>query len=94
MENTFLLTKAPRAPRSELCFELMSRSEHPKLFLLGDGTYHLLNLAELKGVKVVACKDDAMARGLPVSDREMMPDDFYGLLVKEMMERSDHVYVF
>jgi tRNA 2-thiouridine synthesizing protein B len=94
MADLFLLTKAPREPRSELCFELMEHSENPKLYLAGDGVYHLLNRSALSAWETLACREDILARGLPLTDDVAVPDDFYRQLVTDMMENSDHVYVF
>jgi tRNA 2-thiouridine synthesizing protein B len=96
MADVFLLTKAPMASRSELCFRLMERSKNAKLYLSGDGVYHLLNMLALpKTTEVtVVCREDILARGLPITDDIMIPDNFYGQLIKDMMENSDKVYVF
>jgi tRNA 2-thiouridine synthesizing protein B len=96
MADVFLLTKAPIAPRSQLCFRLMQCSENAKLYLAGDGVYHLLNISALPKTteETVACKEDILARGLPLTDDIMIPDNFYGKLIKDMMENSDKVYVF
>ena len=40
--DVFLLTKPPFSPRSYLCLNLAARSENARLYLLGDGVYHLL----------------------------------------------------
>lgn len=95
MADVFLLTKAPKAPRSELCFKLMEHSENVKLYLAGDGVYHLLNMSglPLSTEEIIACKEDILARGLTMSDEIVMPDDFYGQLVMDMMEKSNQVYV-
>ena len=96
MADLFILTKPPRATRSELCFKLMERSENAKLYLAGDGVYHLLNMSALPITTevTVACGEDILARGLPITDDIVIPDNFYGQLVKDMMENSEMVYVF
>jgi tRNA 2-thiouridine synthesizing protein B len=94
MAEIFLLTKTPGAPRSELCFKLMEHSENPKLYLAGDGIYHLLNTSGLPAQDILASREDILARGLPLTDDIAMPNDFYGQLVKDIMENSIHVYVF
>ncbi len=96
MPDIFLLTKAPRASRSSLCFKLMKYSENAKLYLAGDGVYHLLNGSSLPvpAEKIMACREDILARGLTSTDGIVMPDDFYGQLIKDIMENSDKVYVF
>ncbi len=94
MADIFLLTKAPGAPRSELCFKLIEHSDDPKLYLAGDGVYHLLGRFDLPSEKIIACREDILARGLPPIDDIVIPDDFYRRLVKDMMENSDQLYVF
>jgi tRNA 2-thiouridine synthesizing protein B len=94
MIDVFLLTKAPKAPRSELCFKLMKHSENAKLYLAGDGVYHLLNISGLPAQETLACREDILARGIPLTYNIAMPTDFYGKLVRDMMENSGHVYVF
>jgi tRNA 2-thiouridine synthesizing protein B len=94
MSDVFLLTKAPTEPRSELCFRLMESSENPKLYLAGDGIYHLLNMLSLSAQEILACREDILARGLTITDDITIPEDFYGQLVEDMMESSGQVYVF
>lgn len=94
MVDIFLLTKAPREQRSELCFKLMERSDSPKLYLVGDGIYNLLNIVDPSAYKAVACREDVLARGLSQMADVAMPDDFYGELVKDIMENSEHVFTF
>lgn len=74
----------------------MERSENAKLYLAGDGVYHLLNTSglHLLADEIMACREDILARGLNLTDDIVIPDDFYGQLVKDMMENSDHVYIF
>jgi tRNA 2-thiouridine synthesizing protein B len=96
MADVFILTKPPRATRSELCFKLMERSENAKLYLVGDGVYHLLSMSALHITteEIMACGEDILARGLPINDDIVIPDNFYGQLVKDMMENSEKVYIF
>jgi len=72
----------------------MERFENPKLYLAGDGVYHLLNVSGIPASEIIACIEDIMARGLPLTDDITMPDNFYGQFVRDIMENSDHVYVF
>jgi tRNA 2-thiouridine synthesizing protein B len=96
MVDIFLLTKAPMASRSQLCLRLMECCRDAKLYLAGDGVYHMLGTSDLPNTvgKIFACKEDIQARGIPTRDDIMMPDDFYGQLAKDMMEGSDRIYVF
>jgi tRNA 2-thiouridine synthesizing protein B len=96
MAEIFILTKPPIASRSELCFKLMERSENAKLYLAGDGVYHLLNMSAMPITteETVACGEDILARGLPITDDIVIPEDFYGQLVRDMMENSIKVYIF
>ena len=96
MADVFLLTKAPSASRSELCFKLMKHSENAKLYLMGDGIYQLLDASglPLPAKKTLACREDILARGLALTNDIVIPDDFYGQLIKDIMENSDKVYVF
>ncbi len=96
MADVFVLTKAPITSRSQLCFRLMESSQNAKLYLVGDGVYHLLNISALPKTTegTVVCKEDALARGVLITDEIAVPDDFYGKLIKDMMENSDKVYVF
>jgi len=96
MADAFLLTKAPGEPRSNLCFKVMKHSKNPRLYLAGDGIYHLLKMSGLPARKTLACREDILARGVPLPrpDSITMPDDFYGQLVKDIMENPDKIYVF
>ncbi|MCQ1534439.1 hypothetical protein FTO70_01745 [Methanosarcina sp. KYL-1] len=64
-QDVFLLTKPPFSPRSDLCLKLAARSGNARLYLAGDGVYHLLTgTANLPGGQVYACKEDMEARGI------------------------------
>jgi tRNA 2-thiouridine synthesizing protein B len=53
--DVFLLTKPPFSPGSDLCLKLAARSENARIYLAGDGVYHLLaGIEELPGCKVYA----------------------------------------
>ncbi len=63
--DVFLLTKPPFSPRSDLCLKLAARSGNAKIYLAGDGVYHLLaGIEELPGCKVFACQEDLEARAI------------------------------
>ena len=93
--DVFLLTKPPFSPRSELCLKLAARSGNAKLYLLGDGVYHLLsNIQELPGCTVYACHEDLEARAINGKEKVIIPDNFYAVLVVDMMENCRHAYTF
>jgi sulfur transfer complex TusBCD TusB component (DsrH family) len=94
MTDLFLLTKPPGSTRAELCFKLMERSSDPVIYLFGDGVFHLLSPAEIPADRVIICKEDASARGVPAGACAYGQDEFYDRLVHEMMETADHVYTF
>ena len=65
--EVFLLTKPPSSQRSELCLSLIARigkrGNTARLYLAGDGVYHLLG-ENIPACKVYACKEDLEARGI------------------------------
>ena len=94
--DIFLLTRPPKSERAELCLRLMEHSGDPVLFLAGDGVYNLLDEA-LMGKwpgRVLACKEDLEARGVQAGDGVAVPEDFYQLLVEEMMAEGSRIYTF
>jgi tRNA 2-thiouridine synthesizing protein B len=92
MTDVFLLTKAPSSSRSKLCLKMVRSSDDPRLYLAGDGVYHLLG--DLPSGKVIACKEDVQARGISSIDSASVPEDFYSLLVEEVMKEASRVYSF
>lgn len=93
--DLFLLTKPPLSPRSELCLKLVSSSENARLYLVGDGIYHLLmGIEELPEIRIYACKEDLEARAIRAGDKVIIPDDFYASLVEDIMENCRHEYTF
>jgi len=94
-QDVFLLTKPPFNPRSELCLNLAARSGNARLYLAGDGVYHLLaGTADLPGCQVYACKEDLEARGIWPGEKVTVPEDFYVSLVEDVMEHCDRTYTF
>ena len=94
--DIFLLTKPPQSERTELCLRLMEHSEDPVLYLAGDGVYNLLDEA-LMGKwtgRVMACNEDMEARGLQAGEGLNVPEDFYQLLVEEMVAEGSRIYSF
>ena len=90
------MTKPPQSERAELCLRLMGHCEDPVLYLTGDGVYNLLDeglMGEWPG-RVLACKEDLEARGLQAGEGVNVPEDFYQLLVQEMMAEGSRIYSF
>lgn len=93
--DIFFLTKPPFNSRSELCLKLVARSDNYRLYLSGDGVYHLLNrIEELPDFNVYACKEDLEARAIKGGDKVIVPDDFYATFIEDIMEHSRHTYTF
>jgi tRNA 2-thiouridine synthesizing protein B len=93
--DVFLLTKPPFNPRSELCIKLAGRSRNARIYLAGDGVYHLFaGLEELQGCKIYACREDMEARAVKPGEKVIVPDDFYADLIEDIMEHCKHEYTF
>jgi tRNA 2-thiouridine synthesizing protein B len=93
----FLLTKPPHSERTELCLCLMEHSEDATLYLAGDGVYNLLQFDCLQirpKTRILACKDDLEARGVSVREDVIVPENFYQLLVEEMISDGSRIYTF
>jgi tRNA 2-thiouridine synthesizing protein B len=108
-QDVFLLTKPPFSPRSELCLNLAARSGNARLYLAGDGVYHLLaGTADLPGCQVYACKEDLEARGITAGmtgmtemaeekmagEKVKVPENFYATLTEDLMENCRRAYTF
>ncbi|NTV27946.1 MAG: hypothetical protein HGA93_04630 [Methanothrix sp.] len=92
-----LLTKPPHSDLAKLCLHFMEHSENVVLYLAGDGVYNLLEAASLQALpkkRVLACKEDMEARGVQAGDRAIVPEDFYKLLVEDIMQESSRLYTF
>lgn len=97
--DVFLLTKPPLSPGSELCLKLAARSGNARLYLAGDGVYHLLShllsgIEELPGYKVYACQEDLEARAIREKEKVIIPDNFYAAFIEDMMEHCKCAYTF
>jgi tRNA 2-thiouridine synthesizing protein B len=93
----FLLTKPPHSDRTKLCFHLMEHSKNAVLYLAGDGVYNLLEAASLGALpreRILACKEDLEARGVQAGERAIVPEDFYKLLVEDMISDGSRIYAF
>jgi tRNA 2-thiouridine synthesizing protein B len=99
--DVFLLTKPLFSPRSDLCLKLATRSGNAKIYLAGDGVYHLLaGIEEIPGCKILACQEDLEARAIRSKeesrDKEKvaLPENFYAALIEDLMEHCEHAYTF
>ncbi|MHC1756863.1 MAG: sulfurtransferase complex subunit TusB [Methanosarcina sp.] len=93
--DVFLLTKPPFSPRSELCLKLAARSGNARLYLAGDGVYHLLSgIQELPGCRFYACQEDLEARAIRAREKVTVPDNFYAAFIEDMMEHCKRAYTF
>jgi sulfur relay protein TusB/DsrH len=96
-KEIFLLTKPPSSDRTILCFQLMEHSKNAVLYLAGDGVYILLDAASLKALpkeSILVCREDLQARGLQDEGRATVPENFYELLVEEMILGDSRIYTF
>jgi len=94
-KDIFLLTKPPQSDRGKLCLQLIEQSENPVLYLAADGVYNLLDAASLKELplkRILACKEDLQARGVQAGEQVIVSDNFYELLVGEMMSEGSRIY--
>lgn len=94
--DVFLLTKPPGSDRSELCMKLLSRRERARLYLAGDGVYHLLNQTiDLPlSCEVFASREDVVARGVVARIRAEVTEEFYEILVEDVMEGDGRFFNF
>jgi tRNA 2-thiouridine synthesizing protein B len=93
--DVFLLTKPPHNSRADLCLKLAGRSGNLRLYLAGDGVYHLLaGIEEMPGFKVYACQQDLEARAIKAGEKVIVPDDFYAVFVEDVMEHCRRAYTF
>jgi|WetSurMetagenome_2_1015567.scaffolds.fasta_scaffold95578_4 tRNA 2-thiouridine synthesizing protein B len=44
--------------------------------------------------RIMACREDLMARGVFADGKATVPDDFYEKLVDDMMEEGSRIYTF
>lgn len=93
--DIFLLTKPPFSLRSELCLKLAACSGKARIYLAGDGVYHLLTgIEEQQEFKIYACKEDLEARAIRAGDKVTVLDDFYTDFIEDIMEHCRHEYTF
>lgn len=93
----FLLTKPPQSDRTKLCLHLMELAEDGVLYIAGDGVYNLLEEATLGALpreRILACKEDMEARGVQAGERAIVPENFYELLVEDMISEGSRIYTF
>jgi tRNA 2-thiouridine synthesizing protein B len=94
-KEIFLLTNPPHNERTKLALRLIEQSENPVLYLTGDGVYNLLESASpgaLPKAKIFACREDLEARGLHAGEGSIAPEDFYNLLVEDIVLESSRIY--
>jgi len=75
----------------------MEHSENTVLYLAGDGVYNLFEVASMKALpkqSVLVCKEDLEARGVQAEGAATVPENFYELLVKDMMFEGSRIYSF
>ena len=93
--DVFLLTKPPFGPRSDLCLKLAVRAGKARLYLAGDGVYHLLGgIEQLPECEIYACKEDLEARGIKAGEKMTVLDNFYSDFIEDIMEHCRHEYTF
>ena len=93
--DVFLLTKPPFSPRSKLCLKLAARSGKARLYLTGDGVYHLLGGTEqFPKYKIYACKEDLEARAIKPGKEVTVLENFYSDFIEDIMEHCRHEYTF
>ncbi len=93
--DVFLLTKSPFSLRSELFLKLASRSGNARIYLAGDGVYHLLSgIQELPGCTVYACLEDLEARAINSREKVIISENFYALFIEDIMENCRRAYTF
>lgn len=94
--DVFLLTKPPGSDRSELCMKLLARRERARLYLAGDGVYHLPDRGSdlPPSCEVRASKEDVAARGVVARIRAEVTEDFYEILVEDLMEGDGRFFNF
>jgi tRNA 2-thiouridine synthesizing protein B len=93
--DVFLLTTPPFNPRSELCLKLAARSGKARLYLVGDGVYHLLTgIDKQPELRIYACKEDLEARAIRAGEKVTVLNDFYSDFIEDIMEHCRHEYTF
>ncbi|WP_292390678.1 sulfurtransferase complex subunit TusB [Methanosarcina sp. UBA5] len=93
--DVFLLTKPPFSSRSELCLKLAARSGKARLYLAGDGVYHLLGgVEEFSKCEIYACKEDLEARAIKAGKKVTVLDNFYSDFIEDIMEHCRHEYTY
>jgi len=93
--DVFLLTKPPFSTQSELCLKLAARSGNARLYLAGDGVYHLLSgIQDLPGCTVYACQEDLEARAIKGKGKVLVPENFYAAFIEDLMEHCRQAYTF
>ncbi|MDD1749512.1 MAG: hypothetical protein LUO89_06515 [Methanothrix sp.] len=95
--KVFLLTKTPNSERTRLCLRLVASSQDVVVYLAGDGVYNLLGqtlAAPAPRHRIIACREDLLARGVSAEGKATVPADFYESLVEDMMREGSRIYTF
>ncbi len=93
--DVFLLKKPPLSQESELCLKLVVRSGNARIYLVGDGVYHLLSgIDALPGCRVFACQEDLEARAIRRKGKITIPENFYAAYIEDLMEKCRHSYTY
>jgi sulfur relay protein TusB/DsrH len=99
--DIFLLTKPPKSDIARLCHKLLAQSDDAVLYLAGDGVYNLFGWSieafeayALPQKRIIACKEDMEARGIPMNEKVTVPSNFFEQLVEEMMDEKNRIRVF
>lgn len=96
-KEIFLLTKSHHSDRTMICPPQRGHSENFVLYLAGDEVYNMFETASVEDLTrgVMACKEDLEARGgVGAGDRVIVPEDFYKLLVEDMMQKCSKIHIF
>jgi tRNA 2-thiouridine synthesizing protein B len=75
----------------------MELAENGVLYIAGDGIYNLLEeetLGALPRDRILACKEDLEARGVQAGERATILENFYELLVEDMISEGNRIYTF
>lgn len=96
-KEIFLLTKPPHSDRTKLCLHLMELAENGVLYIAGDGVYNLIEVATIGALpreRILACKEDLEARGVQAGEKATILENFYELLVEDMISEGSRIYTF
>ena len=96
-KEIFLLTKPPHSDRTKLCLHLMELRKMAFCISPETGSTICLKrqlLGALPRERILACKEDLEARGVQAGERAIVPENFYELLVEDMISEGSRIYTF